>query len=296
MPVFAATDGAEGTSDAEFERLRRILVTGLAITVPLIVTLIVFSFAVSFVLGTVSPIATAVARAAGFGEVPDIALELLALTIVAAVIVLVGFVAEATSRESLEDSLDSLMGRIPGVGSLYTSFNEMSDFLLSNDSQSFREVKLVEYPVEGSYTVAFVTASTPERLETATGDEDMTTLFMPLAPNPVMGGFVLHVSDERVYDVDMTVEEGIRSIVTSGVAISPNDDAAEGQTVDIKAMQAQSPDEHVRAVWDDDAAGGVESDGETIHDVGPYDTPEPSADTDATDRGTERDTDGERTE
>jgi hypothetical protein len=52
----------------------------------------------------------------------------------------------------------------------------------------------------------------------------MVTLFMPMAPNPVMGGFVIHVSRDRVVDVDLTVEEGIRSIVTSGVAIGDEDD------------------------------------------------------------------------
>ena len=46
----------------------------------------------------------------------------------------------------------------------------------------------------------------------------METLFLPLAPNPVMGGFLINVPAERVYDVDLTVEEGVRAIVTSGVA------------------------------------------------------------------------------
>jgi hypothetical protein len=48
----------------------------------------------------------------------------------------------------------------------------------------------------------------------------MLTLFLPLAPNPVMGGHLAHIPEDRVYDVDMTVEEGIRTIVTSGVAVS----------------------------------------------------------------------------
>jgi uncharacterized membrane protein len=52
----------------------------------------------------------------------------------------------------------------------------------------------------------------------------MTTLYLPMAPNPVMGGFVVHVKNENVYDVDMTVEEGMRSVVTSGVAINDADE------------------------------------------------------------------------
>lgn len=46
----------------------------------------------------------------------------------------------------------------------------------------------------------------------------MVTLFIPLAPNPVMGGFLTHVPTDRVRDIDMTVEAGVRSIITSGIA------------------------------------------------------------------------------
>jgi hypothetical protein len=122
------------------------------------------------------------------------------------------------------------MESIPGVGAVYTSFNEMSEILLDSDTDSFQDVKLVEYPVEGSYTVAFKTAESPALIEDEADHDDMVTLFMPMAPNPVMGGFVIHVSREKVVDVDMTVEQGIRSIVTSGVAIGDDGSRVSGLT------------------------------------------------------------------
>jgi len=71
----------------------------------------------------------------------------------------------------------------------------------------------------------------------------MMTLFMPLAPNPVMGGYVVHVPQDRVYDVDMTVEEGIRSIVTSGVATGDSDSKEySGQLVDFQTVREQARD------------------------------------------------------
>jgi hypothetical protein len=100
----------------------------------------------------------------------------------------------------------------------------MSGLLLDSDTDSFQEVKLVEFPVEGSYAFAFLTADTPPVVEEATGHEGMVTLFVPMAPNPVMGGYVLHVSPDRVVDVDLTVEEGIQAIVTSGVATGKRSD------------------------------------------------------------------------
>jgi len=145
------------------------------------------------------------------------------------------------SGDGLERAFDTAIARVPGIGSVYTSFNEMSKMLRSSDTQSFQEVKLVEFPSEGSYTVAFVTAESPSELTEATGHENMTTLFMPMAPNPVMGGFVIHVSEERVHDVDLTVEEGVRSIVTSGVATGESDTPdQDGELVDLARLREQA--------------------------------------------------------
>ncbi len=117
-------------------------------------------------------------------------------------------------------------------GRLGESFDEMSDLLLDSDTDSFQEVELVEYPNEGSYTVAFKTAETPTVVEDGAAHADMVTLFVPMAPNPVMGGFVIHVSRDRVADVDTTVEQGIRSIVTSGVAIGEESPHVRGLSAD----------------------------------------------------------------
>jgi len=84
-------------------------------------------------------------------------------------------------------------------------------------------VKLVEYPHEGTYTLGFETTRTPKPIRDAAGDDSMRTLFLPLAPNPVMGGFLAHIPESRIRDVDMTVEEGMRTVVTTGVAVAGED-------------------------------------------------------------------------
>ncbi|MFB6151403.1 MAG: DUF502 domain-containing protein [Haloarculaceae archaeon] len=212
----ASADPARGT----VEQLRQILVSGAAITIPAIVTIFVLWFAVNFVLGLVGPGVIFLTDLLNVGEsVPPVVLELTAVLTLVAIVFVVGFVAEKRSGAGIEEAFDRGMARLPGIGSVYTSFNEMSELILSSDSRSFREVKLVEYPTEGSYALAFVTAEAPGEISAATGHDDLMTLFMPMAPNPVMGGFVIHVSADRVHDVDLTVEEGIQSILTSGVAV-----------------------------------------------------------------------------
>jgi len=212
-------DGAE-EYDGLREFARQAFVTGTAVTLPLIVTLLVLGVVVDFVSQQLDPIVGLMSRFTGIQPASEVTLKLLAVVTLAAVIFCIGVVAERRpDRTGFGALFDTLVSRIPGVGSLYRSIDEMSGLLLDSDTDSFREVKLVEFPTEGSYAVAFLTAETPEVVREATPEAaGMVTVFLPLAPNPVMGGYVLHVSADRVHDVDLTVEEGIQSIVTSGVA------------------------------------------------------------------------------
>jgi uncharacterized membrane protein len=201
------------------------MVTGIGLTIPLIVTLIVVGFVVDFVANAVQPLVDVVQATVGVGsDMPNALVQLVAVLAIGAAILLVGVVAEFRSGSRIDEFFDDAMASIPGLGSVYTSFNQMSEMLLSNDAHSFQEVYLVEYPTDGSYTLAFLTADTPTFVTDATGHDRMMTLFMPMAPNPVMGGYVIHVAAENVYDVDMTVEEGLQSIVTSGVAMGDSTD------------------------------------------------------------------------
>ncbi|WP_335998537.1 DUF502 domain-containing protein [Halorientalis halophila] len=210
--------GIEGVSPTE--RIRSAFLTGFAVTIPLIVTALVLGFAVNFLTSTVSPFVGLVDATFGTQQLPEYVIEGGLIGTALVLILLVGLVAEQSpAGGSIETTVNQVIARIPGVGSLYSSFDEMSELLLDSDTESFQEVKLVEFPDRNSYAVAFVTADTPGAIEDATGTDEMTTLFLPMAPNPVMGGHVVHVPTDHVYDVDLTVEEGIQSIVTSGVAL-----------------------------------------------------------------------------
>jgi hypothetical protein len=112
----------------------------------------------------------------------------------------------------------------------------MGDIVLESDGQNFRDVKLVEFPDDGAYTLGFVTTETPETLAGPAGHDQMYTMFLPLAPNPVMGGHLVHLPAQKVIDVDMTVEEGIQAVVTSGVAVGG---ASGGENADVGLSEDQ---------------------------------------------------------
>ena len=211
------------------ETVQRSFLEGLAVLLPLLVTLLVISVALGFVYQQLTPVVITVTDATKLQS------QLLVATIIVitflVTVVVVGFVSKyGSNRARISTQFHRFMESIPAVGRVYTSFNQMSSLLLDSGTDSFQDVKLVECPTEDSYAVAFKTAETPDVIAEGTGTDEMMTLFMPMAPNPVMGGFVIHVDRSRVVDVDLTVEEGVRSIVTSGVAVGSADESIDGLT------------------------------------------------------------------
>lgn len=208
-------------------KLKRSFIEGFIILIPLIVTVLVLSIGFDFLLGAISPITSVVKTLIGVSSLPEIVVQVITLGVMFVIIMLVGIASEAvvTVRE-LTDIFHALVEKIPGIGSVYSSFRKMSQ-TMTKGKESFREVKLVEYPSDGCYSIAFVTSGNSSVIEESVGSET-TTLFVPMAPNPFMGGFVVNVSEDRVYDTDMTVREGIKNTVTSGVTMG-EDGETEGE-------------------------------------------------------------------
>jgi uncharacterized membrane protein len=244
MSLRPGTDG--DASDALADTVREAFVTGLAVVVPGIVTAAVVLFVVDSVWRYLDLVSDLAVGSLSGVSVPlvgtETAVELVAPVVLLAFVFAVGLVVSASSSgERLVDVVDAVVTRVPGVGSVYDSFRQMSDVMLESDAQNFRDVKLVEFPHEGAYTLGFVTTRTPAELAAPTDHGDMLTLFLPLAPNPVMGGHLVHVPADRVMDVDMTVEEGIRTVVTSGVAVAGGaEGAGDGLSADRLRELAES--------------------------------------------------------
>lgn len=200
--------------------LRRHFFRGLTISLPILITVIVFFFMVDFIAGLLDPAVFLIQQTVGYSErIPDTAIAGLALALLMLVVLLVGIAAESRyGSGGIERHLENAMANVPGFSSIYTSINELSTMLMDSDTQSFREVKVIEYPYEGTYALGFLTAGSTGVVSEATGEDRMMTIFLPMAPNP-MGGFLIHLPAERVYDVDLTVEEGVQTVLSTGVTL-----------------------------------------------------------------------------
>jgi len=199
--------------------LRQTLLSGLALTVPFLITVLVLIWALGFVAGLLAPLADALTAVGPGREMSDWVVQLLAGAVVFGLVFAVGFAAQHGPDTQIARRFDVLMEDLPGIGSIYTSVERMSDVMVEGDTESFREVKIVEFPRKDCFALAFLTASTPPVLEDAADHGEMQTVFVPMAPNPVMGGHLVNLPDDRVFDVDLSVEEGMQAIMTTGMAI-----------------------------------------------------------------------------
>ena len=110
---------------------------------------------------------------------------------------------------------ESVLGRIPFVKSIYSSVKQVSDTLLSEKGNAFRKALLVEYPTPGSWTIAFMTGTpAPEVAEFLDGEH--VSVYVPTTPNPTSGYFLM-LPRERIHELDMTVDEALKYIISMGV-------------------------------------------------------------------------------
>lgn len=112
---------------------------------------------------------------------------------------------------------ERLVARIPFVRAIYGSAKQVAHTMFSADGQGFRRAVLVPYPYRGSYALAFITATTLGEVQEKTGAE-VTAVFVPTTPNPT-SGFILLVPREDIVELEMTVDEALKMIISLGVVI-----------------------------------------------------------------------------
>lgn len=219
---YSLTDLVTGRTIIEI--VRGVLLSGISLMAPFVVTIVVLGFVFDFVANLLTPFARALTLLGFTGGRTGVVAHGLTLAIMLGVVFLLGVFADTRPVQDIHSGLGRVVEAVPGVGSVYASFDRMSDVMLDGDIKSFREVKLIEFPHAEVYSLAFKTSEFTET--TVDGrDETMIVLFVPLAPNPVMGGFMVCVPAHRVRDVDMTVQDAFQAIVTSGVAMSRSNDS-----------------------------------------------------------------------
>jgi uncharacterized membrane protein len=114
---------------------------------------------------------------------------------------------------------ESLLVRIPVVNSIYSSVKQVSDTLLSSSGNAFRKAVLVPYPHKDSWTIAFLTGTPGGDVKNHL-QGDYISVYVPTTPNPTSGFFLIMRKEDTV-ELDMSVDEALKYIVSMGVVAPP---------------------------------------------------------------------------
>ena len=144
----------------------------------------------------------------------------LGLTVPLFAILLIGLMARNIVGRWLLEFGEETLQRIPLAGSVYKTLKQLLATFLRDNSQRFRRVVLVEYPREGLYSVGFVTGVVGPSLQ-AELSEPLLSVFIPTAPNPTTGWYTL-VPETSVKDLDISVEDAFRTIISAGI-VNPDE-------------------------------------------------------------------------
>ena len=195
--------------------IKRYFITGLLIWVPLVITGWVLSLFVSTLDQSLRLLPTSIHPQTLLGFAVPGAGAVLTLVM----ILLTGLLAANFIGQKLVVWWEKLLARIPVVNSVYNSVKQVSDTLFSPNGNAFRKALLVQYPREGSWTVAFLTGAPGGDIVNHLQGEHVS-VYVPTTPNPT-SGFFLMMSAKDVVELDMTVDEALKYIISMGVVAPP---------------------------------------------------------------------------
>ena len=185
--------------------LRRWIIAGLLIWIPLGVTLLVLRFFMGLLDASLLLIPASIRP-----DVPGLGVLLSVVLVIGTGALAANFLGGQVVKLA-EDLLD----RIPLIRSVYGGMKKLAETLFSKNSVSFRQAILIEYPRKGLWSVAFITGDPIGEVQQKTA-EHVLTCFVPTTPNPT-SGFIVLVPEKDIIRLDMSVEQAMRLVISLGV-------------------------------------------------------------------------------
>jgi len=212
-PAAAASPGGSGMA----ARLRNYFLAGILVTAPVTITFWLAWKVIGFFDDRVTPFIPPPWNPASylpFG-VPG-----LGLIVVTVGLILIGFFAAGIAGRVLTRVSERLVNTVPVARSIYSWTKQVFEAVLSHQGSTFHEVVLVEYPCRSVWAIGFITGRTEGEVQDLT-IEDVYNVFIPATPNPTTG-FLLFIPKGDVHHLEMTVEDGIKLVISGGIVTPPN--------------------------------------------------------------------------
>ena len=195
--------------------MKKYLITGLLIWIPLVITIWVLTLVVDTLDRTLLLLPPQFRTESWLGmHVPGMGVI---MTLV--IVFVTGVLAANFIGERLVRLWNAILHRIPFVSSIYSSVKQVSDTLFSSSGEAFRKAVLVRWPHQGMWTIGFLTGTPGGDVANHLRD-DFLSVYVPTTPNPTGGYFVL-VARKDLIELDMSVDQALKYIISMGVVAPP---------------------------------------------------------------------------
>ena len=188
-----------------FRKISNNFFKGILISAPIIITLYIAWGLIKFFDKKASPLlGTFPFEIPGFG-----------LITVFVFFAIIGFITTGLLGRIFSSFIEKVLSKMPVLRNIYSGLKQLFEAILAKKSNSFREVVLLEYPRKGISAMGFLTGDTRGEVNRKTKNQ-MVNVFLPTTPNPT-SGFLLFVPKKDILRLTMTVEEGIKMIISAGM-------------------------------------------------------------------------------
>jgi uncharacterized membrane protein len=202
------------------EHLKGYFIAGIVVTGPTLLTLYIIWLIVTFIDSSVGALLPSVYNPQTYLHVPGFGLVIVVLGLT-----LIGALTAGVLGRMYVRLSDRVLARMPVVRGIYAAVKQIFETVLAKQSNSFREVVLVQWPRPGMWTIAFVTAAVEGELKRRTGD-DTIAVYVPTTPNPT-SGYLMFVPRKDAITLDMSVEDAIKYVISTGIVTPPDQLAIE---------------------------------------------------------------------
>lgn len=200
-------------------KIRKIFFAGVLVTLPLALTIFLLQFFFVVLDAQLGPAVTKLLIQLHVPIDQDYIIPGLGLVTLVAIIFLAGLFTRNIIGQKLVDFGEGILVKIPVFKNIYVGAKQVIETFGRSRGGAFRRVAMIEYPRRGIYSLAFVTNEKQGAIEKRF-DHDMVSVFLPTTPNPTSGYFLM-LPKEDVVELDMSVEDGIKMVISGGLVIPP---------------------------------------------------------------------------
>lgn len=197
------------------QKIRNIFIAGILSLLPFVITVYLLYFLYDIIVSNAMPLVKQIARQYNF-DFSEYVFQIATLVIVILLIFLIGILTKMYFGKILIKILDNIIAKIPVARSIYNATKQVVDSFKNSTGSSFSKVVLVEFPRRDMWMIAFLVRDSLDFMESASTKEESCNVFIPTAPNPT-SGFVAVVPKKDIRELDISVEEGIKFVLSVGI-------------------------------------------------------------------------------